>query len=337
MISSWRRTLRWLAPNPPGRSQMASWSWMIQWKWRGWMPCAHLPFAAMSSPPDRPGPVMPPVDPDHGGDDVAARDGRTDVVDTDHPRPEDHGPTCRWPANRPAGRRRQRDPGPRRPRCPRAGRDGPPAPASARARSTPRDRLRLVPTSTGKPSATSRRGGRAGPRCGPWSCRTRCPGRPRPRRPRPPTAAVGPVDQEPAGPRRPRRRSGGRPAWCGGRPPCAWPPSRRRSSAATGHSDADDVVDQGGARRHGGAGGGGVAGVDRQAHPGPARSPRPRPRAPAAPGRCSASGSTGAAPGRVDSPPTSMTAAPSATISATRARAAVGRRGAGRRRRTSRA
>ena len=32
MISSWRRTLRWFWPKPPGRSQMASWSLMIQWK-----------------------------------------------------------------------------------------------------------------------------------------------------------------------------------------------------------------------------------------------------------------------------------------------------------------
>ena len=43
MISSWRRTRRWLSPYPPGRSQIASLSLRIQVKWRGVMPSAHLP------------------------------------------------------------------------------------------------------------------------------------------------------------------------------------------------------------------------------------------------------------------------------------------------------
>src|SRR5918994_5952850 len=43
MISSWRRTRRWLSPYPPGRSQIASLSLRIHVKWRGVMPSAHLP------------------------------------------------------------------------------------------------------------------------------------------------------------------------------------------------------------------------------------------------------------------------------------------------------
>src|SRR5829696_676385 len=43
MISSWRRTRRWLSPYPPGRSQMASLSFRIHVKWRGVIPSAHFP------------------------------------------------------------------------------------------------------------------------------------------------------------------------------------------------------------------------------------------------------------------------------------------------------
>src|SRR5215210_3291871 len=43
MISSWRRTRRWLSPYPPGRSQIASLSLRIHVKWRGVIPSAHLP------------------------------------------------------------------------------------------------------------------------------------------------------------------------------------------------------------------------------------------------------------------------------------------------------
>src|SRR3954468_12152879 len=44
MISSWRRTRRWFAPYPPGRSHTASLSLMTHAKLRGWIPWAHLPF-----------------------------------------------------------------------------------------------------------------------------------------------------------------------------------------------------------------------------------------------------------------------------------------------------
>jgi hypothetical protein len=44
MISSWRRTRRWLTEKPPGRSLTAKWSLMTQVKLRGGMPAAHLPF-----------------------------------------------------------------------------------------------------------------------------------------------------------------------------------------------------------------------------------------------------------------------------------------------------
>ena len=75
-------------------------------------------------------------------------------------------------------------------------------------------------------------------------------GRPRPARP------------GSRGPRRPRRRSGGRPASCAGRPACASPPSRRRRGRHLvqrgGH-----VVDERGAGGDGRLGHLGVAGVDR--------------------------------------------------------------------------
>src|SRR5664280_3040103 len=44
MISSWRRTLRWLGAKPPGRSLMASRSLITQVKLRGGIPAAHFPF-----------------------------------------------------------------------------------------------------------------------------------------------------------------------------------------------------------------------------------------------------------------------------------------------------
>jgi len=43
MISSCRRTRRWLSPLPPGRSHTASLSFMNQVKLRGVMPSAHFP------------------------------------------------------------------------------------------------------------------------------------------------------------------------------------------------------------------------------------------------------------------------------------------------------
>src|SRR5680860_331626 len=53
MISSWRRTRRWLSPYPPGRSQIASLSLRIHVKCRGLMPNAHLPrsFGGISRVP----------------------------------------------------------------------------------------------------------------------------------------------------------------------------------------------------------------------------------------------------------------------------------------------
>src|SRR5687768_10849554 len=45
MISSWRRTRRWLSPYPPGRSQIASLSFRIHVKWRGVIPSAHFPLS----------------------------------------------------------------------------------------------------------------------------------------------------------------------------------------------------------------------------------------------------------------------------------------------------
>ena len=43
--SSWRRTRRWDVPVPPGRTQIASWSPIIQSNLRGLIPWAHLPLA----------------------------------------------------------------------------------------------------------------------------------------------------------------------------------------------------------------------------------------------------------------------------------------------------
>ena len=47
--SSWRRTLRWLRANPPGRSDAASRSLMTQQNARGSRPCAHRPFTPPAS------------------------------------------------------------------------------------------------------------------------------------------------------------------------------------------------------------------------------------------------------------------------------------------------
>ena len=54
MISSWRRTRRWLGAKPPGRSLTASWSWITQVKLRGGMPAAHFPSCRVRR---RPAPV----------------------------------------------------------------------------------------------------------------------------------------------------------------------------------------------------------------------------------------------------------------------------------------
>src|SRR5262245_9462220 len=51
MISSCRRTRRWLAPYPPGRSHTASLSFRIHAKFRGWMPWAHFPFIGTCDAP----------------------------------------------------------------------------------------------------------------------------------------------------------------------------------------------------------------------------------------------------------------------------------------------
>src|SRR5690606_3296908 len=86
MISSWRRTRRWLAPYPPGRSHTASLSFRIHAKLRGWMPWAHLPFIATGAAPSRWGPSCGLVGGGRG-DEAGGGDGGGDVVDAHHAGP----------------------------------------------------------------------------------------------------------------------------------------------------------------------------------------------------------------------------------------------------------
>ena len=98
MISSWRRTLRWLGAKPPGRSLMARRSLITQVKLRGGIPAAHLPFTRDLRRPS-PAPVgavsvrsEPPGLGSDRSDQHRRLDGGGDVVDPDHPCPLGHGP-----------------------------------------------------------------------------------------------------------------------------------------------------------------------------------------------------------------------------------------------------
>ena len=150
--------------------------------------------------------------------------------------------------------------------------------------------------------------GRGGPGCGPRSCRTRSPGRSRPRRRRAATRVVGPLDEEGRAPRRRRRRSVGCQLHRGGSPSMCIATQPTPAAAATSGQRRRHVVHE---RR---------AGRRWRPRPSrrggcrwrPARGGQRRARR-AAPGAAPRPASTGSAPGRVDSPPTSMTVAPSAT------------------------
>src|SRR5438067_892371 len=84
MISSWRRTRRWLAPYPPGRSQTANLSLTTHEKFRGWMPWAHLPFI--------PGTALLPGQRCSPGDDLGGVHGGPHIMHPNHADALDHGP-----------------------------------------------------------------------------------------------------------------------------------------------------------------------------------------------------------------------------------------------------
>ena len=231
MISSWRRTLRWLGAKPA-------------------RPLAHRQAVL-----------------DHPGE-VARRDARRPTCPSSHPaadlrsldrrRPGPARSRPARPAWPPAPWRPRRGPAPSAPRCEGPGGGGqragqavrPPGPACRRPRrpGRPRKLLRLVPTSTGYPVATSSSTAASSwrlwstvlPKPMPGSIQTSAtPAAARPGRPgRPGTRS----------PRPPRRRRGGRPA-C--RPGC---PCRCMATQPTpccgGHRPqrGRHVVDQGGAR-----------------------------------------------------------------------------------------
>ena len=151
------------------------------------------------------------------------------------------------------------------------------------------------------------RGGAAAAGCGRRSCRSRCRGRSTPRPPRPPSASVGPVDQEVAdlghhvvvvGVDLHGRRA---------RPACAWPPSRRRRPAATGHSEAETSL-----MRVAPAATAASATAALRVSTETRTRGRPAPRSPGPPGGAPRPRRPARRPGRVDSPPTSTTSAPSA-------------------------
>ena len=278
------------------------------------MPCAHLPFIAPSHRRHaprlgtRPSTASRSARPATGG-------ARTDVVDPDHARalasmaqvavasePASRSSTGRGLAARGAAR--------------------PGAPGS------PCGWCRPAP---GSPSATSSgEVAQQGQVVGRRSCRSRCRGRPRPRRTPASSGRRGPLGQEGRAPRRPRRRSGGRPAWCAG--VALHVHGHPADAELGGHRPqrGRDVVDQRGPGRHRGLGHRRLDGVDR--HP-DVRRPAPRP--PGPPGAAPRRSDTGSAPGRVDSPPTSTTSAPSAIMLEAVGDGRVRGRGSGRRRRTS--
>ena len=160
------------------------------------------------------------------------------------------------------------------------------------------------------------RGGAGAPGCASASCRSRCRDRARSARAprRRPIAASARAGEEGAPPRRRRRRSAGRPAWCAARPACASAPPRSRvrrrpprlSGAQVRAVTSFHIVAPGG---DGGAGDRGLHGVDGDRDVALARG---SPRSPGRRGRSPRPRETGAAPGRVDSPPMSRMSAPSA-------------------------
>ena len=143
--------------------------------------------------------------------------------------------------------------------------------------------------------------------------------RPGPATPRPPTRAA-----------RPRRRRRSASSGYGAEAAPSPPASRARASArapprcaaatraSSGVAQARHVVHGAGARVEAGRRHLGAGRVDRHAR----AAARPRTARPRGPGRAARARGPAAAPGRVDSPPTSTRSAPSASSSSTRARAA---------------
>src|SRR5579862_555863 len=89
MISSWRRTRRWLGAKPPGRSLTAKRSFNTQVKLRGTMPAAHLPFTMSNRPL---GSRRYPFELARPSDQAGRLDRRRHVVDADHVDALGHGP-----------------------------------------------------------------------------------------------------------------------------------------------------------------------------------------------------------------------------------------------------
>ena len=271
MISSWRRTRRWLSANPPG-------------------PLAHRQVVL-----DDPGEV-PRRDP---GGPLALHCAAI----RRHPIRPSRRPTRVRPAPWPP--RRGPGPCPRRQRWPRW-----PWPASPASRSA---------TGAGR-AVRARRPGRRGSACG-WSrpgtgvagsadqvgevaqqgagCASTVLPKPMPGSTQ--TSATpaagrlrGPSTQEGRGPRPPRRRSGGRPAWCAGVPcMCMATQPDPAAAAATGHSEAETSLTRVAPGGHRGLGHRRLDGVDRH----PARRRRPGPRSPGPPGAAPRRRGTGSAPG----------------------------------------
>ena len=230
---------------------------------------------------------------DHRHDRAACACGHGHIVHPDHASPLHHGPrrggASNLRAGRPRGRGRRAPVRRRRPAARRGSACGWCRPARE------------------DPCRPTRRASRAARGCARRSCRSRCPDRSRPRSTPAARAAVGSIEEEVRHLARPRRRSGGRAASCGGRPACASRPSRRRARPRR-RQRGRYVVDERGARVDRGRRDLGLAGVDEN------RAPTgPAPRRPAGPGRSSSATGTGSAPGRVDSPPTSTRSAPSAS------------------------
>ena len=184
--SSWRRILRWFRAKPPGRSDAASRSLMIQQNIRGSSPWAQRPRnVVIATPP-------PPAR--HRGARHRSQDrGRLDRAPTSWtrtiaaPRSSAQTTVASVASSRAAG--------------------------SSTSMIRPRNALRDVPTSTGTPTAADQLGQarRAARGCARSSCRTRSRDRPSARRPAMPACARGveALGEELADLARRRRRSAG--------------------------------------------------------------------------------------------------------------------------------
>ena len=172
-------------------------------------------------------------------------------------------------------------------------------------RGTPCGRSRPRPGSRSPPA---RRGGPAARGCGAGPCRSRSPGRSTARRRRRP-APPRPGRRGARAPRSRRPRRSGPAASSAGRPACAWRPNPRPSPAATSWSVAEMSLTMVAPA---------ATAATAVASFRVSTETRPWSASASITGstrRCSSAGSTGSAPGRVDSPPTSTMAAPAANRS----------------------